>query len=403
MWAVFFLPDRPLKKITSHFWHRRVKISPSQILTRIFDKKIAEPLLEVRQLKLNLYLINMILTQIYADRLLSEFKSELLAFKRTKVCSIYAMLNAYVWHAALNDGRISRGRDNKRHFDFTNIAEFFRTDRQVSSPITGIKDYVKKHWSGLTYTDRECLTNLRKFISQRFKLFTLEDRTEIWEDALNRHRIPNPCGEFSMLRVILLARACEEHLLSYCGMELEAMQLNVETAGNGTYEYDRIEDKSFPKHKAYTLALVGKAAGLWTDSEQIHPDLIPMIELEGLRMQAEDQFDDTDFGDRTEEEVLEEEWLPVTEIETVTSKSGVTTVVERVVDAIPLAILVRRSMWVPAVPRPLFDAEGGIRLPKWAMEPSAKALKWWQRAINRAGVWLQSLAPEWVIEEFVPF
>lgn len=343
----------------------------------------------------------MMLTQIYVDRLLAEFNSELLELNNTQILTIQGILNGYIYAAALNDDRIWRSPDWKIRFKTSDIAQFFTTDRTVIAPVKWLSDYLKEHWTGLCFDSRDSVAKYRKLLSTKFKLFTLEERTEAWKDALNRHRQPNPCGEFNMLRALLLARACEEHLLCY-GMQLEALQLNMETVGNCNYEFDRIEELSFPKHKAYLLAMIGKACGLWTDSEQTHPDLEAIIELEGLRMQAEKQFDDIDPGDRTEEEILENEMLIVTEVEPVTI-DGITTVVERELETIPLGILVRRSMLVPFVPRPLFDSEGAIKLPRWAVEPGHQALRWWQRAIDRTGVWLQDLLPEWVLEEIVPF
>jgi len=347
----------------------------------------------------------MIVTQIYADRLLSEFRFKLLELNRTEILTIQGILNGYIYCAALNDKRITRSLNGRMRFKSSDIADFFRGDRRVVCPVTWFRDYLRTYWAGLTYTSRDAIADTRKRLCEHFKIFTLEDRHEFWKDPLNRHRQSNPCGEFNMLRAIMLARACEEHLLTY-GMELEALQLNIETAGNGHYEYDRIEDKSFPTHKAYFLAIVGKAAGLWTDSEQIHPDLHGIVEMEGLRMNAEHQFEQIDPGDdddRPDSEILEEEMLAVTEIEVVTAQFGVSTIVERVVDAIPLVYLVRRSMLIPPAPRPLFDSEGGIRLPAWVRTPRDQSVRWWQRAIDRAGSWLLDFAPEWAIDRLVPF
>lgn len=345
----------------------------------------------------------MMITQIYVDRLLSEFNSNLLELNKSQILTIQGILNGYIYAAALNDDRIWRSPDWKIHFKTSDIAQFFRADRTVIAPVKWLSSYLKEHWKGLAFYSRDTVADMRLLLSTKFKLFTLEDRSEAWkDDPLNRHRQPNPCGEFNMLRALLLARACEEHLLSY-GMELEALQLDIETAGNCNYVFNRIEELSFPKHKAYLLAKIGKVCGLWTDREQPHPDLESIIELEGLRMQAEKQFDDTDPGDGTEEEILENEMLAVTEIEVLTTASGISTVVERVVDAIPLGILVRRSMSVPFVPRPLLDSEGGVRPPAWTRVPRWQSVRWWQRAMDLVGNWLQDFAPEWAIEHLVPF
>ncbi len=346
--------------------------------------------------------MNMILTQIYVDRILSEYRSNLLELNKSQILTIQGILNGYIYCAALNDDRVWRSPDRKLHFKTSDIAQFFRTDRTVIAPVTWLSDYLREHWKGLAFFSRDTVKDMRLLLSTKFKLFTLEERSKAWkDDPLNRHRQPNPCGEFNMLRALLLARACEEHLLSY-GMELEALQLDIETAGNCNYVFNRIEELSFPKHKAYLLAKIGKVCGLWTDSEQPHPDLEAIIELEGLRMQAEKQFDDTDPGDGTEEEILENEMLAVTEIEVVTA-GGISTVVERVVDAIPLGILVRRSMSVPFVPRPLIDSEGGVRPPAWTRVPRWQSVRWWQRAMDLVGNWLYDFAPEWAIEHLVPF
>jgi hypothetical protein len=197
-----------------------------------------------------------------------------------------------------------------------------------------------------------------------------------------------------MLRALLLARACEEHLLCY-GRQLEATQLNIETAGNGNYEWERIEDKSFPKHKGYTLAAIGKAAGIWTGSETPHPDIVGAIELEYLRLKAEEQFQETESGDRTEEEILEQEFVAVTEVDIVKSE-GMAVIAERIVDAVPLAILVRRSMLVVA--RRLLPKvdDGGVTVPSWALEVDDRARMWWEQVVSERGDWLLGIAPNWL-------
>ena len=324
-----------------------------------------------------------------------EIESNLADRTLTEIFTMQGILNALVYSAALNDEVITRSPDRALHYDFRHIGYFFRGDRTVKTPVTFLSDYLKKFWAGVARYSRDAVRKTRLLISGTFKVFTQEDRTEDWRNPLNRHRNPNPCGDFNMLRALLLARACEERLLCY-GRELEATELNIETAGNGNYEWERVEDKSFPQHKGYTLAAIGKAAGIWRDGDTPHPDIVGAIELEYLRVCAEQQFEEIDAGDRTEEEILEQEFVAVTEMSTVES-DGVATVVERVVDAVPLAVLVRRSMLVPA--RRLLPkvCDGGVSVPSWAVEECDRARAWWIAKIQSAGLWLLDVAPSWAL------
>lgn len=333
--------------------------------------------------------------QFKLDRIFREISQDLSDLSLRQVGTIQGILNGLVYSAALNDGVAYRDSNNKLQFDFRHIGYFFRGDRAVHTPITFLAEYLKKHWAGLTYYSRDIVARTRRMMCEKFKVFTQEDRTADWRNPKNRHRNPNPCGEFNMLRALLLARACEEHLLCY-GRQLEATQLNLETAGNGNYEWERIEDKSFPQHKGYTLTVIGKAAGIWTGSNTPHPDIISAIELEYLRLKAEEQFREIEPGDRTEEEILEQELVAITEVETVESE-GVAIVVERVVDAVPLAILVRRSMLVTA--RRLLPKvdDGGVAVPSWALDVGDRARLWWEYAAFEYS-WLVNVAPDWVSE-----
>ncbi len=328
------------------------------------------------------------------DRIIHEIRQNLSEFSLQQVATIQGILNGLVYSAALNDGVAYRDTDRTLHFNFRHIGYFFRGDRAVRTPITFLSEYLKKYWTGLANYSRDVVARTRRLICERFKVFTQEDRTADWRNPKNRHRNPNPCGEFNMLRALLLARACEEHLLCY-GRELEASQLNLETAGNGHYEWERIEEKSLPKHKGYTLAAIGKAAGIWNESDTPHPEIAGAIKLEYLRVTAEEQWQQTEAGDRTDDEVLEQEFVAVTEAEVVGS-DGVAVVVEKMIDAVPLVVLVRRSMLMPArrlLPR--ID-DGGVSVPSWVMVAGDRARKWWERSILENGGWLQEVAPDWV-------
>ena len=334
------------------------------------------------------------ITDFKLNHIFQEISQNLNDLSLQQVATIQGILNGLVYSAALNDGVAYRDGNNKLHFDFQHIGHFFRGDRAVHTPITFLAEYLKKYWAGLTYYSRDVVARTRRLISDKFKVFTQEDRTADWRDPKNRHRNPNPCGDFNMLRALLLARACEERLLCY-GRQLEATQLNIETAGNGHYEWERIEEKSFPKHKGYTLAAIGKAAGIWTGSEAPHPDIVGAIGLEYLRLKAEKQFQEIEPGDRTEEEILEQEFVTVTEVDVVES-SGVAIIVERIIDAVPLAVLVRQSMSVPAqrlLPR--ID-DGGISVPTWARLAGDRACEWWEKQIDTHGRWLLEITPEWL-------
>lgn len=327
--------------------------------------------------------------------ILREIESNLADLSLTEISTIQGVLNALVYSAALNDEIAYRSPDRTLHFNFQHIGYFFRGDQEVRTPVTFISDYLKKYWAGLARYSRDAVRKVRLLCCKVFKIFTQEDRTEDWRNPLNRHRNPNPCGDFNMLRALLLARACEEHLLCY-GRELESLQLNVETAGNGHYEWERVEDKSFPQHKGYTLAAVGKAAGIWRDGDTPHPDILSAIDLEYLRVCAEQQFEEIEVGDRTEDELLEQEFVALTEVSTVEA-DGVAVVVEKVLDAVPLGVLVRRSMLVPA--RRLLPkvVDGGVSVPRWAAEECDRARVWWIDRIESAGLWLLDVAPQWVL------
>jgi len=335
------------------------------------------------------------LTDFKLDRIFQEISQDLNDLSLQQVGTIQGILNGLVYSAALNDGVAYRDSKNKLEFDFDRIGYFFRGDRAVHTPITFLAEYLKKYWAGLTYYSRDVVARTRRMMCEKFKIFTQEDRTADWRDPKNRHRNPNPCGQFNMLRALLLARACEEYLLCY-GRQLEATQLNLETAGNGNYEWERIDDKSFPQHKGFLLAMIGRAAGIWRETDTPHLEIVGVIELEYLRMTAEQRFQEIEPGDRTEREILEQEWLAATESEVVVS-DGVAVIEEKVVDAIPLAVLVRRSMRVPArrlLPR--ID-DGGVSVPSWARVVSDRAREWWERQIFEHR-WLQDVAPDWVLD-----
>lgn len=336
------------------------------------------------------------ITSFKLDRIFCDIQENLNDLSLEEVGTTLGTLNALIYSAAINDGLAYRSPDNRAlHFNFKDIGYFFRTDRAVRTPITFIADYLKKYWTGLAYYSRDAVHSIRRLISDRFKVFTQEDRTADWRDPKNRHRNPNPCGEFNMLRALLLARACEEHLLCYY-RQLEVTQLNIETAGNGHYEWQRIEEKSFPEHKGFLMAAIGKFARIWTGSEAPHPDIVSKIDLEYLRLTAEQQFQEIEPGDRTEEEILENELVAITETETVISDSGVVVVEEKIVDMVPMVTLVRRSMRVPArrlLPR---VEDGGVAVPSWVRIAGDRAQQWWEQQIREYG-WLKNIAPDWVL------
>ena len=88
--------------------------------------------------------------------------------------------------------------------------------------------------------------------------------------------------------------------------------------------------------------------------------------------------------------------VTVTEVDVVES-SGVAVIVERIIDAVPLAVLVRQSMSVPArrlLPR--ID-DGGISVPTWARLAGDRAREWWERQIFEHR-WLQDVAPDRVLD-----
>lgn len=337
------------------------------------------------------------LTSFKLDRIFCEIQQNLNDLTLQQVATIQGTLNALVYSAAVNDGLAWRSPDRALHFNFQHLGYFFRTDRTVITPVTFIADYLKKYWAGIAHHSRDAVQRTRRLISDVFKVFTQEDRATDWRDPKNRHRNPNPAGEFNMLRALLLARACEEHLLCY-GRQLEATQLNLETAGNGCYEWERIEDKSFPQHKGFLLAAIGHAAKIWTGCTAPHPDITTKIDVEYLRVTAEEQLQQIEPGDRTEEEILDQEFIAVTESEMIVS-DGVAMIEEKVIDMVPLALFVRRSMRVPA--RRLLPAveDGGVSVPSWARVAGDRARAWWEQRVTTHGRWLLEIAPEWLLAE----
>jgi hypothetical protein len=329
----------------------------------------------------------------------SEIEENLCDLSFQEIFTILGILNGVVYSAACNEGVVSRDSNRKLKFDFRTIGNLFRPGISVSTPVKFLAEYLKQYWSGLAFYSRDAVHRIRKLISQRFKVFTQEDRSLVWSDPKQRHRSPNPCGDFNMLRALLLARACEERLLAY-GWELEATQLNMEKVASGCYEFERIEEKSFPKHKAYLMVAIAEACGIWRQKDTPHPDIAGAIDIEYLRLSAERQFQDTEPGDRTDEEILRTEFLAVTETETIVS-GDVAVVVEKIVDAVPLLALVRQSMLVPVRDRLPKTDGGGVSVPTWARRSGDRARKWWERQVNAHGRWLLEVAPEWFFAECI--
>ncbi|MEG3877906.1 hypothetical protein QT972_11040 [Microcoleus sp. herbarium7] len=341
------------------------------------------------------------LAQFQLNCLLSRFRSHLYSFNRKQVGTMFGILNALIYSAALNSEVAYRDAMNRRHFNLKDIDLFFEEARTVITPAEWISDYLKEHWAGLTRDSRSSVTKFRKIMCEMFKLFTLEDRHEMWKVATNRHRNPNPCEEFNMLLAMILARACEEYLITW-GMQIEATELDMDAVREGKYEFVRIEDQSFPKHKAYTMARIGKAAGIWNDSQTPHPGLTELINIEYLKMKAEEQYQETEPEGRSPEQILEEEFIAITVPEIIISEEGTAVVTERIVDAAPLSVFVRLSMLVP--PRfllPKID-DGGILVPTWAREMGDKAMRWWQAQIDETE-WMEQFAPTWVLDSLVCF
>ena len=112
------------------------------------------------------------LAQFQLNCLLSRFRSHLYKFNRKQVGTIFGILNALIYSAALNSEVAYRDAMNRRHFNLKDIDLFFEESRTVVTPAEWISDYLKEHWAGLTRDSRSSVTKYRKIMCQTFKVFT---------------------------------------------------------------------------------------------------------------------------------------------------------------------------------------------------------------------------------------
>lgn len=347
------------------------------------------------------------------DQLFSKLQEDLLSSVKDlrDVATISGLLNSYIYCCGLKTGVILR--DSKRNLIFNqNNIEKLLNPIEVSVSMTHLVDYLKEHWTGFTYTSKKLIERYRRQLSEFFKIFTLEERD--WSVPANRHRAPNPCGSFDILQALMLARACEIELLTRYRLEEQQLDWSQEI-GNGNYPMVRDESTSLPAHKGWVMmklfGMVFKGITGWRkesepSTEQPLSMVVTALRTKHLALQAEIRLDELVEADpeREPEEILATEVMEIVETEVVESE-GVAALVEKVAATIPLLWAVRRrEMRVsPKVRRSIPVAEASVNVPCWALKQSDCALAWWEKRIERSGLWLSQLAPSWVWDAVLPF
>lgn len=334
-----------------------------------------------------------------------------------EVATILGILNGMLYCAALNAKVITRHQVRK-HFDHKYLPALLNAPT-VSVPVTFLMGYLKEHWKGLTYYSVNAVIRFREILSQEFQLFTLEKRD--WFNPKNRHRRPNPCGGFNVVKALLLVEQCEIRLKEHYKLDEVGLDWSQEI-GNGNYPMVRDESRSFPEHKGFVMVklfrmILGSVSTYCRNDDEFTPQdglLLPLaveaIENEYLALlaagkteQAEQQLDELmgDNPDADEEELLDQP-MEIIESETVQS-GGIAVIVSHVAKVIPLAAgLIRCCMWVLPAPRPK-KLEKVLDVPCSVLEESEMALDWWKERIEHSGLWLSEMAPTWVWDAVLPF
>lgn len=337
-------------------------------------------------------------------------------YTHKEVFTILGILNGMLYCAAINAKVISRDKVRK-HFDHKYLPALLNFPT-VNVLVTFLMEYLREHWTGLTYYSVNAVIRFRVILSQEFQLFTLEDRD--WSDPKNRTRKPNPCGCFNTVKALLLVEQCETILKEHYKLEEVGLDWSQEI-GNGNYPMIRDESKSFPAHKGFVMVklyrmILGPVSTYCRNDDDFVPQdelLLPLaiqaIENEYLALQAEEMFEQAeaqldklkgDNPDADEQDLLAEP-MEIVETETVES-GGVAVVVSHVAKVIPLAAgLIRCCMWVLPAPRP--KREKVLTVPCEVLEQSESALDWWRERIDSSGLWLSQMAPQWVWDAFLPF
>ena len=337
-------------------------------------------------------------------------------YTRKEVFTILGILNGMLYCAALNAKVITRDKVRK-YFNREYLPALLNAPT-VTVSVRFLMDYLKEHWKGLTYYSVNAVMRFREILSQEFRLFTLEKRD--WSDPKNRHRNPNPCGQFNVIKALQLAEQCEIRLKEH--YKLEEVGLDwTQKIGNGNYPMVRDESKSFPAHKGFVMVklhrmILGPVSTYCRDDddfvlqyELLLPLAIQAIENEYLALQAEEMLEQAeaqldklkgDNPDADEQDLLAEP-MEIVETETVES-GGIAVVVSHVAKVIPLTTgLIRCCMWVLPAPRP--KREKTLTVPCEVLEQSESALDWWRERIDSSGLWLSQMAPQWVWDAVLPF
>ena len=347
-----------------------------------------------------------------------DLAKKLQSYTPKEVATFMGILNSLLYRAACNAKVIVRDAAGKLIFNQNRLSTLLNLHTVDIAAIT-FADYLKKYWAGLTYYSINAVRRFREILSQVFQLFTLEERD--WTDPKNRHRKPNPCGQFNVLKALLLVEQCEIRLKEHYKLEEVGLDWTQEI-GNGNYPMVRDESKSFPEHKGFVMVklfrmILGSVSTYCRNDDEFTPQdelLLPLaaqaIENEYLALQAEDKVEQAeqqldelmgDNPDADEEELLAQP-MEIIESETVQS-GGVAVVVSRVAKVIPLAAgLIRCCMWVLPAPRPK-KLEKVLDVPCSVLEQSETALDWWKERIEHSGLWLSEMAPNWVWDAVLPF
>ena len=360
----------------------------------------------------NQILPNMISTTLLEVNLISGKYEELISELSFKEClTILGILNEKIYCAAVNAKVITKCKEG-RIFHREKITKLLTEAVTVVTPVTYLATYLKMYWPNLAYHSRTAVARLREVLSEKFKLFTLEERD--WSNPEARHRAPNPCGSFDFLGALLVAKLLEARVMVW--YKLEDLRLDfTQPLGNCNYPLVRDESQSLPAHKGYTMVklynFLFEGIDRWRRDEvdfggqQPIPETVQAIKVRYQTLLAEEAFTAALESDpnRDPTEVLETEVFEFTE-PVICESDGIAILTERVIAAIPLSRLVRRAMKVvPKARLPIPSQEASVRVPCWALSESSKALAWWQRRIENSGLWLSALAPSWVLDEIVPF
>jgi hypothetical protein len=351
------------------------------------------------------------ITRHEVNAIAQEFDKLLEGRSTKEIFTIFAVLNRLLYVAGWQAHIISSPQqDGKRVYNKTNIVKIAQPILVITS-LKGIRTYLRDYWTSRVYKSPGSIDRVRNELCEVFKLFALEKR--YWANPKGRHRRPNPCSEFDCVRALILAERCEQKLL--VDYTLEEVRLDwSQEIGNGNYPMVRDETKSLPEHKAYTLValfnMMFDGIVRWGRPDEPAsgktplPEVVEAIKTNSKQLQAEHRFEELQDEDpeRDPDEIIETESFEFVETE-IARSNGLAFYAARVVAAIPLAGVVRRSMKVQPKERVKTKKEACLPVPVRMLEESPEAIAWWEERIGKSGLWLSQLAPTWVWDAVLAF